>query len=146
MKIFLILLFIFPAVVYGGSEKMKISFSLSKDGGGLVYEIDLAVVPSLPVWEVGISDPPLSINSAHSIAEKALQTQDLKPKMKLGTIRLSAATILGKAEVWYYTVTFINDAKHLRDGFVESTIHILMNGEVVEPRKISKEEYDKWFK
>ena len=125
---------------------MKITFSPAANGGGYVYEIDTTIIPSLPIWDTENKNPPLTIKSALAIAQSELSSQTQKQKMKLATIRLSSAEILSKVKVWYYTVTYINDSKNISDGFLEKHIHILMNGNVLKARKITKEEYEQWFK
>ncbi len=146
MKNIVFILILFSGVAYGGSEMMKITFSPAADGGGYVYEIDTTIIPSLPIWDTENKNPPLNIMSALAIAQNELAGQPQKQRMKLASIRLSSAEILSKAKVWYYTVTFINDAKNLSDGFLVKDIHILMNGNVLKARKITKEEYEQWFK
>ena len=130
---------------YASTEKFKITFTATEDGGGMVYEIDTSTVSNLPEWNPDKEEPPLSIKDAVSIAQRELLTQDHKEDMKLATIRLSSASIVGEAKVWYYSVTFINEATSRMDGFVERTFHILMNSDLLVPRKITKEEYEQWF-
>lgn len=125
---------------------MKITFSPAEDGGGYVYEIDTSIIPGLPKWEPYTSEPPLSVNRALNIARNEVSSMNLEQRMKLGSIRLSSASAVGKYTVWYYSATFLNDATHRSDGFMTKTINILMNGKVLEGRKISKEEHTKWFR
>jgi len=125
---------------------MTITFSPAQDGGGYLYEIDMSVIPSLPEWTPDASEPPLSVKSAVDIARKEISGMSLEQKMKFASIRLSSATVVGKSTVWYYSVTFINDAAHRKDGFMEETINILMNGRIIKARKVSKEEHGKWFR
>jgi hypothetical protein len=142
-----IFLFImFSGVAWAESEKMKITFSPASDGGGNVYEIDISIASSLPHWNFAVDEPPLSVQSVLGIARKELLGEAHKSPMKLASVRLSSASVVDKTVVWYYSVTFINDAKYIKDAFVEKTINVLMDGSVIKPRKISKEEYEQWFK
>ncbi len=144
-KTLFILLALFSAVCQGG-ESMKITFSPAEDGGGYVYEIGTATIPSLPTGAPDTDDPPLSVKNALKIARDEVSGMSLKQNMKLASIRISSASVVGKDTVWYYSVNFVNDATHRNDGFTERTINVLMNGSVIEARKISKEEYAKWFR
>lgn len=144
-KILFILLALYSAVCHGG-EKMKITFVLAEDGGGYVYEIDTAAIPDLPKWAPDTNDPPLTVKDALKIARNEVSGMGLEQNMKLASIRISSASGVGKDTVWYYSVTFVNDATHRNDCFMDKTINILMNGSVIEGRKISKEEYAKWFR
>ncbi len=142
-----ILLFIlFTGAAFGDSGKMVITFSATGDGGGIIYEIDTSVVPGLPKWNIASDEPPLSLKSALSLARRELYARPHDPVMKLASIRLSSASMVGETDVWFYSITHVNDAKYRKDGFVEKTIHILMNGNVLIPRKITREEYEQWFK
>lgn len=133
-------------VAWAGSEKMKITFSPASDGSGNIYEIDISNASSLPGWNPAVDEPPLSVKSVLAIARKELESEAHESSLKLASVRLSSASVVEKAVVWYYSVTFINDAKYRRDGFIEKTINVLMDGSVIKPRKVSKEEYEQWFK
>ena len=125
---------------------MTITFSPAEDGGGYLYEIDPSIIPSLPKWEPYTSEPPLSVSRALKIARNEVSGMNLGQRMKLGDIRISSASILGKYTVWYYSVTLVNDATHRNDGVIVETINMQMNGKVLEGRTISKEEHAKWFR
>ena len=52
---------------YASTEKFKITFTATEDGGGMVYEIDTSTVSNLPEWNPDKEEPPLSIKDAVSI-------------------------------------------------------------------------------
>ncbi len=137
---------IFSGISWADAGKMQITFSPTSDGGGNVYEIDISTAPNLPEWNVANDAPPLSIQSALAIARNELSKDQNHLAMRLATVRLSSASITGKVVVWYYSVIFVNDAKNRRDGFYNKTVNVLMNGAVIKPRKMTKAEYEQWFK
>jgi len=132
--------------MHSSAEKMIITFLQGSNGSGYVYEIDTSIIPLLPKWNVNNNNPPLSIKSALDVSRKEIKNMQLKQKMKLSGISLSSASRVGKYIVWYYSVTFTNDSYNRRDGFIEKTIYILMDGSVIKSKKMTKEEYMKWFR
>jgi len=141
-----ILIFVlFTSALSAEAQKMTITFAPTPDGGGNIYEIDISSASILPEWNVATDEPPLSVESALAIARKELSSNAPESPMKLNSIRLSSATVVERVVVWYYSMSFINDAKYRRDGFLEKSITILMDGSVIKPRKISKDEYAQWF-
>ena len=141
----ILIVFLLTSALSAEAQKMTITFAPVPDGGGNIYEIDISSASILPKWNVATDEPPLSVQSALAIARKELSSKTPESPMKLASIRLSSATVVERAVVWYYAVTFINDAKYRRDGSQEKTITILMDGTVIQPRKISKDEYAQWF-
>lgn len=141
----LLLFVLFSGVVYADSEKIQIMFLPTADGGANIYEIDTSVYSNIPKWDVTVDNPPLSIKSALSIAREQLSSQAQEPRMKLAGVRLSSSAAVGQPPVWYYSVTLSNDAKNREYGLSEITVNILMNGDVLQPRTLSKDEYEEWL-
>jgi len=139
------LLLAFSTTLNASSSKVRITFEATANGSGLVYEIDKSTIKSLPKWNVGLNNPPLSIKSAILKSQKEIEKLNIKQKMKFSGIRLSSASVIGKHTVWYYSVTFLNDATHRSQGYLSKTIHLLMNGNIIRSREMSKEEYGQWF-
>jgi hypothetical protein len=126
-------------VVYG-ADKMTITFHPASDGGGDIYEIDTASIAKLPSWNPDVQEPPLSISSALKIARKELSGQKDGEDLQFLRVEVSFSG-RDDAPVWYYAFSFV---KFIKNGVIEKNIYVLMNGELLKSRKISKEEYGKW--
>ena len=120
-------------------------FLPTPEGGADIYEIDASVHTKLPKWNLTSDNPPLSIKSALSIARKQLSSQEQKAGMRFASMRLSSSNFVGQPPVWYYSVTLKNNSKNLGDEFAERTLNILMNGDVIQPKTLSKEAYEEWL-
>lgn len=126
-------------VVYG-ADKTTITFHPAPDGGGDIYEIDIASIVKLPSWNPDVNEPPLSVNSALKIARKELSSQKDGGGLQFRRVEISTSGA-DDAPVWYYAFSFV---KFINNGVIEKNIYVLMNGDVLKPRKISKEEHEKW--
>ena len=141
-----IVFFFLINIACADSDTRVITFLQEPGGEVLVFEADKQLVKKLPVWDPELADPPLGIRQALSIAKKKIEHDFPSKENKLVDIHLRYNFQLNEPTVWFYAILYTVGSSNSGSSIANKTIYVLMNGDVLDYRVISKSEFGSMFK